>query len=799
VTSVARNGTKRIGTTTVATLSGRNWSVRARHDVCARVQAGSYLASPTAPSRATAAPADIQMHGSSRTQGIAAALGALIRRPVDADRTGRRARWCATVAGLDQPAAVLDESGHLVLWNEPLNRLLDNAPSVGVRIDDAVPALAHTELPRAVLASLQDHKPRTVRSFGLRTGGGVRVVSVTVVPDAEGVLLLWCDTTEQQRLELTLRQSAERFALVAEGANDGLWEWDQRTQLLYVSARWGAIFGLPAVAATAPRGAWFDRVHPDDLPGLVAAFDERVASGAGLLQHEHRVRHEDGTYRRVLCRGAVMQDARRRTSRIAGSITDITETALAREQLESAAFRDPLTGLRNRAAFVAELGQQLEKLKSRRGGRFAALYLDLDRFKVVNDSLGHMVGDELLVAASRRLEQCLRPGDVLARLGGDEFAIMLQGIGDEGQAQVVAFRIQEALASPFAIGGLEVVTSASIGIACSRTEYTNAEDIMRDADTAMYHAKSHGKARHELFDADMHARSQDRLGLESDLRIAVKQYAFEVHYQPIVSLSSRLCVGFESLVRWQRNGKAVSPADFIPIAEELGLIEALGTRVFEEACRTFMAWRRRYPDRALECMTVNVSPRQLMQQGFPLFVEQTVEATGMNPADLRLEITETALLDAPQQAARVLSGLREFGVKIYLDDFGTGYSSLSHLHRLPVDALKIDRSFVRGLTLDDRPAIVESILALARTLHTNVVAEGVEDEKQADELERLGCQLAQGFLFSRPQPAAVIEELLEQGQPLGPPRTKPAPDHAGQLTLVGRAAREARSSRRAAR
>jgi diguanylate cyclase (GGDEF)-like protein/PAS domain S-box-containing protein len=741
------------------------------------------------------------MHGSSRTHAIASRLGALIGRPGAGETPERLARWCASVESLDQPAAVLDASGHLVLWNEPLARLLDCPVSaaVGRRLDDAVPALTQTDLPRAVLAALDDQKPCTVPDFRLRASAEVRVVSVTIVPDAEGALLLFRDTTGQQRLELTLRQSAERFALVAEGANDGLWEWDQRTQLLFVSARWAAMFGLPAVAATGPREAWFDRVHPDDLPALIAAFEAKVACGSGLLQHDHRIRHEDGTYRRVLCRGAVTQDGRRRTVRIAGSVTDITETALAREQLESAAFRDPLTGLYNRAAFVAELGQQLDKLKACRGGRFAALYLDLDRFKVVNDSLGHMVGDELLVAVSRRLERCLRPGDVIARLGGDEFAIMLKGTGDEGQAQVVAFRIQEALAAPFEIGGLEVVTSASIGIACSRTEYANAEEIMRDADTAMYHAKSHGKARHELFDADMHARSQDRLGLESDLRIAVKQYAFEVHYQPIVSLASRMCIGFESLVRWQRHGKAVSPADFIPIAEELGLIEALGTRVFEEACRTFMDWRRRYPERALECMTVNVSPRQLMQQGFPLFVEQTVEATGMNPADLRLEITETALLDAPQQAARVLSGLREFGVKIYLDDFGTGYSSLSHLHKLPVDALKIDRSFVRGLTLDDRPAIVESILALARTLQTNVVAEGVEDESQADELERLGCQLAQGFLFSRPQPASVIEQLLEQGQPLGPPRTAPAPDRAGQLTLVGRAARESRASRRAVR
>jgi EAL domain-containing protein (putative c-di-GMP-specific phosphodiesterase class I) len=277
-----------------------------------------------------------------------------------------------------------------------------------------------------------------------------------------------------------------------------------------------------------------------------------------------------------------------------------------------------------------------------------------------------------------------------------------------------------------------------------------------------------------MFDADMHARALDRLGLESDLRHAVKSSAFEVYYQPIVSLQTRMCIGFESLVRWQRNGKPVSPADFIPMAEELGLIEPLGTWVLEQACRTFADWQRRYPQAALDCITVNVSARQLMQQGFMYLVEQTVKQTGMKPRDLRLEITETAIMDAPNVAAQLLNELRAFGVKIYLDDFGTGYSSLSHLHKLPVDTLKIDRSFVRGLMLDNRPAMVESILALARALQTGVVAEGVEDEKQARELQRLGCLHAQGFLFSPPIPAHLAEEMLAARRPLGVPRPQAA-------------------------
>src|SRR5204863_4852189 len=439
---------------------------------------------------------------------------------------------------------------------------------------------------------------------------------------------------------------------------------------------------------------------------------------------------------------------------------------MAEEQLRSAGFRDPLTGLCNRAVFVETLGRRLAELKQQRGGDwFAALYLDLDRFKVVNDSLGHMVGDELLTAVSQRLEACLRQGDALARLGGDEFAILLNGLDDPQQANAVAFRIQKALSIPFSIGGREVFTSASIGIAFGLDHYNNPDDIMRDADTAMYHAKARGKARHEMFDADMHARARDRLGLENDLRHAVNNNDFEVHYQPIVSLASGMCVGFESLIRWNRNGEAISPATFIPIAEELGLIEPIGTWVLQQACRTFADWQRRFPGGGLECITVNVSSRQLAQQGFLAIVEQAVHSAGLKPCDLRLEITETALMDSPNAAAALLRELRDFGVKIYLDDFGTGYSSLSDLHKLPVDALKIDRSFVRSLLLSDRPAIVESILALARTLNTSVVAEGIESDVQARELERLGCTHAQGYLFSRPVSMKAVEEILTKNEP----------------------------------
>jgi diguanylate cyclase (GGDEF)-like protein/PAS domain S-box-containing protein len=697
---------------------------------------------------------------------------------VSTRRVGRNSRALDVARSADHGVFVVDDDCRVKTWNDAIARMLECPPAmaIGQPLVAAVPALAPTELPPALHETLRLRSPRSLARMTVKRGTSSRVLAVTVLPSAEGAIVICRDVTEQASWERSLRENAERFAIVSEAANDGVWELDLTTGGLFVSSRWRTMLGMPPGDARTMREAWLERVHADDLAVLQKSLGALANGEINRSELKYRLRHENGSYRSVVCRAVAVHDQSGRPVRLGGSVTDVTENAIALAKIHNAESRDALTGLLNRAAFVADVGRHLAEFRDRRGSRFAALYLDLDRFKVINDSLGHLVGDELLVEVSRRLEACLRPGDAIARLGGDEFAILLHGLGDEMQANVIAFRLQEALHTPFAIGGRDVVTSASIGIAFCREEYVSPEEIMRDADTAMYHAKAHGKARHELFDADMHARALDRLGLESDLRHAVKSSSFEVHYQPIVSLSNRMCTGFESLVRWNRNGKPVSPAEFVPMAEELGIIEPLGTWVMQEACRTFADWQQRFPQNKLECITVNVSARQLVQQGFIYLVEQVVEQNGMSPSDLRLEITETALMDAPQFAAQVLSELREFGVKIYLDDFGTGYSSLSHLHKLPVDALKIDRSFVRGLLMTDRPAIVESILALAQTLNTSVVAEGVEEENQASELERLGCPFAQGYYFSKPVSAEAIEAILTLGQPLGGMRaTAPKP------------------------
>ena len=692
-------------------------------------------------------------------------------------------RRLEVIDALDHGMAVVDRNGRVTVWSDELERLVGCSRDrvLGRPLSSAVAALHDTGLPRDISETLRDPRPRTSRVV-LRCNGESRTLEVKLLPVAGGVTLLWHDVSERMQTEQVLKHDADRLALAARGAKDGLWEWDLRTQELYVSDRWKTMLGLPTAGNISRIAEWFERVHPEDVAPMKDAIKAHVAGETDCLEHEHRIRHEDGTYRWVLCRGMAVGNGKLRL-RVAGSVTDVTDQLVDRERLRTVGFRDPLTGLRNRTDFLEVLGRRLEEYKRRSTGeRFAVLFLDLDRFKVINDSLGHLVGDELLIAVSRRLESCLRQHDCLGRLGGDEFAILLTTVNDESQANAIALRIQDALRAPLSVGGRDVYTSASIGIAFGHRDYTRPHEIMRDADTAMYHAKANGKARHELFDADMHARARDRHDLENDLRHAINNNDFEVHYQPIVSLASGMCVGFESLVRWTRNGKPVSPAEFIPIAEELGVIDELGTWVLQQACQTFADWQRRFPSAGLNCITVNASSRQLTQQNFPSLVHEAVTKSGLNPSDLRIEVTETALMDSPQIAAMVLSELRDYGVKIYLDDFGTGCSSLSHLHRLPVDALKIDRSFVMSLLLPDRPAIVESILALARTLRTSVVAEGIETEVQARELARLGCTHAQGYLFSRPLSMKAAEQVIIANEPLGPKRLSPADTGNGNDT-----------------
>jgi diguanylate cyclase (GGDEF)-like protein/PAS domain S-box-containing protein len=584
-----------------------------------------------------------------------------------------------------------------------------------------------------------------------------------------------------------MQSDEERYALAAAASNDGLWDWNLVTDEMFVSPRWREMLGVAADVPCIRPDEWFARVHPEDVRPLQAALQAHLCGMMAHFEHEHRIRHENGSYRRVLCRGVAVRDAADKATRIAGSQTDITERAAIQEQLQHAALHDALTGLPNRLLFMELLGKVLDRFRRHPEHVFAVLFLDIDRFKVVNDSLGHQVGDELLIGVSRRLEACMRQGDAIARLGGDEFTILLNDLGNFTQASVIAERILAALHDPFPVKGRDVFVTGSIGVALSTTGYRKPEDIMRDADTAMYRAKALGKARYELFDASMHARAVERLRLESDLRRAVERGEFALHYQPIVALKSGEWTGFEALLRWQRPGRQMSPSEFIPIVEEMGLIDRLGAWVIREACRQVAAWRVQFQNAPMVGVTVNISAKQLGRADFVETVREAVGAANLRAGDLRVEITETTLMENPEGAEVVLQQLRQLGVKVYLDDFGTGFSSLSYLHRFPVDTLKIDQSFIASLSGGDTPpAIVQSIVALAKTLGTRVIAEGVETEAQLAELVKLGCLEAQGFLFARPLPPTAAELFLAQAARSGPgsdPKTSAStPAKASTLT-----------------
>jgi diguanylate cyclase (GGDEF)-like protein len=459
-------------------------------------------------------------------------------------------------------------------------------------------------------------------------------------------------------------------------------------------------------------------------------------------------------------------------SQVGMQLGRVIERKRAEDRLVHDASHDALTGLPNRALFLDRLGQAIARQERDAREQFAVLFIDLDRFKIVNDSLGHLAGDDLIVQVANRLRGSLRQtdivarsvfqhcNDILARLGGDEFTILLTAIINPSDAVRVANRVQEGLRIPFLIGGQAIYTSASIGIASSATAYSCADDILRDA--AMYRAKALGKARTELYDQDLHSAAMKRLTLESDLRRALADEEFVLHYQPIVSLGNQEIVGFEALVRCQKpDGELIPPSEFIGVTEDTGLIVFLGLWVLREACSTTRRLQEEFPRQDPLTISINISPRQFSQPDLAAQVRQIITETGIDPRTVRLEITESITAGDAERVVHVLSQLKDIGVRLSIDDFGTGYSSLSYLQRFPLDILKIDRSFVSAIEKSDESLqIIRTILALANRLGMSVVAEGAEIEEQVSQLKSLGCEFGQGYFFSRPIDAAAMRNLL---------------------------------------
>jgi diguanylate cyclase (GGDEF)-like protein/PAS domain S-box-containing protein len=571
---------------------------------------------------------------------------------------------------------------------------------------------------------------------------------------------------------LSLQEAEERYALAVRGANDGIWDWDLLADEIHYSPRWKEILGLQDEAISNQPEEWLSRIHPEDAESVKTDLAAHLGYLTAHFENEHRIRHQDGSYRWVLIRGLALRGEMNVAHRISGSLTDITERKQVEQQLQHNAFHDPLTELPNRALFMDRL-EQVMKITQRQQHLFAVLFLDVDRFKVINDSLGHAVGDQLLAQIGQRLKKCLRPGDTLARFGGDEFTLLLDGLSDVKEVTSVVEKIRLIMATPFALQSTleahHVSTSASIGIAFSSTGYQDAHSLVRDADIAMYRAKSKGPAQHEVFDQEMHSRALTLLQIENELRQAIDllrqgQSQFCMVYQPIVSLETGFVHGFEALVRWIHPERGfVAPSEFIPLAEDTRLILPLSEWVLREACCQLHAWQQQFQSPEPLFMSVNLSVKELAEANLVERVQSLLTEIGLNPKDVKLEITESAIMDNAEAASAKLNQLKALGIRLSMDDFGTGYSSLSYLHRFPLDTLKIDRSFISRIgPSGENSELVWTIIALARNLGLDIVAEGVETAAQVEQLRTLVCDYGQGYFFAKPLECDAATALLEQ-------------------------------------
>ncbi|MEO5859917.1 MAG: PAS domain S-box protein [Pyrinomonadaceae bacterium] len=574
---------------------------------------------------------------------------------------------------------------------------------------------------------------------------------------AIGIQGIGRDITERKRTEDALKASEQRYRQLGEGILHQIWTARPEGVLDYVNKRMLEYFDLSKDEMLGD--GWRHVVHSDDIGESLKRWAHSLSTGAPY-ETEFRLRRHDGQYRWHVAKATAGRDSFGNINKWFGTNTDIHEQKESEEKLNYYARHDPLTDLPNRPEFMNHLRLAIQRCCENPEARFAVLFLDLDRFKVINDSLGHAVGDKLLIAISGRLKATLRPGDVVARLGGDEFTILLNRTGTVEDVSHVVERIQHRIAEPFLIDNYEVFTTASVGIILSDDLDRGADDYLRDADAAMYRAKETGKARYEIFDREMHVHNLNLLQVETDLRHALEREEFEVHYQPIVELTSGRIREFEALIRWNHPTQGmISPKDFVDVAEETGLIVPMGKWILETACRQIGIWQRDRDERL--SISVNLSARQLMHPSLVSQIEDILNETNLSPRQLKLEVTENTVMEYSEKAQAVLHDLDLLGVQLSTDDFGTGYSSLSYLQSFPFDRLKIDRSFVDRIGKNKKSdTIVKTILMLGANLGMEVVAEGIETISQLEFLQELGCRLGQGYYFSRPVCAVDAERLI---------------------------------------
>lgn len=567
---------------------------------------------------------------------------------------------------------------------------------------------------------------------------------------------------EKEKVEASLKESENRYASLASVVPVGIFRLDLDGHCLYVNDHWSYITGMSADESEGL--GWLNAIHPEDRLTVARQWYDATKIGTVLLSLECRFLGSKDNTIWVIGQSVLERNEHGQMTGFVGTITDITERKEAQKNLLYNSLHDPLTSLANRTLLIKTLEVAIAKASVSESYQYAVLFLDLDRFKVINDSLGHLFGDQLLQNVAQKLQSHLKPTDLIARIGGDEFVILLEDIaGDEDVLQVVQ-KILHQFQTSTVINGHEVFITTSIGLVFGNSHYKKANDLIRDADIALYRAKSAGKATYRLFDARMHTQAVNRLNLETQLRKAFERDEFVLHYQPIMDIFKKQLVGFEALVRWQHPTRGlILPSEFIPITEETGMILRLDDWVINESCRQLSDWRNRFPNHFPLKISVNLSVQDLRAANLVSSIESSLSKTGLSGDCITLEITESMLIDNIHKTIDLLNQLREKNIHISIDDFGTGYSSLKYLHLLPADYLKIDRSFVSRMAEENRDyQVVNTIINLSNQLGVAVIAEGIETNQQLKWLEKLGCEFGQGYFFSKPLPASEIEQLLFQ-------------------------------------